>query len=340
MASKILEDIYKTFPENTKADWEKQASKDLKGTALSELNWHINKDLNLEAYYTEEEIAGLDHSILKNYNPDWQIAQDYFVENYKESNTNLLADLMHGLDAPVFHFKGKPTLNDLKILFEGVGLEYISTHFANPSTELYDLWNQLLKEKSIVEAPVYFYFTKEQDLCSVKSIYVDLRKDYSAQENTIKELKSAIEQAKNHLDNSENKAYCAKQLFFCFYVDSAYFLSLAKLRAFKLLFIELLEDYNLEPELPFIRVEFAPEKHFEITEDELVPATTMTMSAVLGGAEHILVRPGDDSSRAKRLARNVQLILKHESGLNKTSDPCLGSYYVESLTHLLVKACK
>ncbi|MEZ4979040.1 MAG: methylmalonyl-CoA mutase family protein [Chitinophagales bacterium] len=340
MAGKILETIYKTFPKSTKADWEKQAGKDLKGKDLVELNWQINTKFQLEAYYTEEEIENLDHGILQNYNPDWQIAQDYWVENYQESNSEILADLMHGLDAPILHFAKEPSLGELKKLFEGIDLAYISTHFANPSLELYSLWNQVLKEKNIAEAPVYFYFSKEQDLCSVKSIYIDLRKDYSGEESLITELKSALKQAKDHLENSQNKSYCAKQLFFCFYVDSAYFLSIAKLRAFKLLFVDMLKEYNLNLDLPFIRVELAPEKHFEITEDELVPATSMAMSAVLGGAEHLLVRPGDESSRAKRLARNVQLILKNESGLHKTADPCQGSYYVESLTKLLVEACK
>ena len=64
------------------------------------------------------------------------------------------------------------------------------------------------------------------------------------------------------------------------------------------------------------------------------------MSAVLGGANHIIVTPIDDTEKAKRLARNVQLVLKHESGFDQVADPMAGSYYVEVLTQLFIKMSK
>ena len=66
------------------------------------------------------------------------------------------------------------------------------------------------------------------------------------------------------------------------------------------------------------------------------------MSAIFGGADGILVnsfkQPFDNCDEfSRRIARNQQLILKHESYLNKVLDPAAGSYYIENITKDLLK---
>ena len=67
------------------------------------------------------------------------------------------------------------------------------------------------------------------------------------------------------------------------------------------------------------------------------------MSAVIGGCDALTVHPyntisGDSSEFAARIARNVPLLLKEESYLDKVADPSAGSYYVENLTYQLVES--
>jgi methylmalonyl-CoA mutase len=64
---------------------------------------------------------------------------------------------------------------------------------------------------------------------------------------------------------------------------------------------------------------------------------TEAMSAAIAGVESITVTPYDTvyeepTDFAMRIAKNQQLILKHESHLDKVADPAGGSYYIESLT--------
>ena len=64
---------------------------------------------------------------------------------------------------------------------------------------------------------------------------------------------------------------------------------------------------------------------------------TEAMSAAIAGVESITVTPYDavyetPTDFAMRIAKNQQLILKHESHLDKVADPAGGSYYIESLT--------
>ena len=120
MAQDILDQIFKSFDPNSKADWEQQALKDLKGSELNSLNWKIMEGLNMDAYANSEDLKGIDHSVLKKRNADWQVGQHYLVSNYKLSNQELLADLMHGLNAPVLTFAKNPSLEDLEQLLEEV----------------------------------------------------------------------------------------------------------------------------------------------------------------------------------------------------------------------------
>ena len=69
----------------------------------------------------------------------------------------------------------------------------------------------------------------------------------------------------------------------------------------------------------------------------MLRGTTEAMSAVIGGVRSLEVTPFDASFEtptefSKRIARNVELLLKHESHFDQVVDPAGGSYYVENLT--------
>ncbi len=64
----------------------------------------------------------------------------------------------------------------------------------------------------------------------------------------------------------------------------------------------------------------------------------MAMAAAMGGCSMIVTHPfsGDyTDALAVRVARNIQLILKHESHLDHVADPGAGSFYIETLTQKL-----
>ena len=337
MAVDILKEIYQDFKENSKEDWIQQASKDLKDKSLSDIDWKLNEDVSQAAYYTASDLPIWDHSILKQHNPDWQVGEYYFVEDYKVTNAQLLQDLMHGLNAPVLSFKNSPSLADFKVLFNGIGLDHIFVHFDSSENQVFLSWQELLAETKASKA----YFRLDTALEAVeKSEHIDVRPFYSNTAGIHEELKQSIQAVKAVLLSSEDKQGAADQIHFSFFVDKSYLASIAKLRAFKLLWGNLMKEHKLVESLPFISVEFALDAYGSDEQDNLINATTMAMSAVIGGANHLVVRPTSNTSTAKRLARNIQLILKHESGLHKVADPAQGSYYVESLTSKLVNYCK
>jgi methylmalonyl-CoA mutase len=68
----------------------------------------------------------------------------------------------------------------------------------------------------------------------------------------------------------------------------------------------------------------------------LLRTTTQAMSAVLAGCDEVYIPAFDENANpselGKRMARNIQLILKEESHFGKITDAASGSYYIEKLT--------
>jgi methylmalonyl-CoA mutase len=137
----------------------------------------------------------------------------------------------------------------------------------------------------------------------------------------------------------------APRIQFNFSVNSNYFFEIAKIRAFRLLWSKVVEAYGQksgESAKAFIHCTTA---RWNMTlfdpNINMLRTTTESMSAVLGGADSISVRPYDApfkkaSSFSNRIARNTQIILKEEAYLDRVADPAAGSYYIESLTDSIV----
>ena len=337
MAKSITQDILNAYPPSSKAEWEEKASKDLKGKSPSELTWEISEEIRQSAFYTAEDETTIDVSPLKQHQPDWQIGELYMIEDVKKSNKQLLADLMHGLNAPVLQFSNELGSADITALFNEIGLEYIFTHFTAMSEKQLAQVNEYIAKRN---AATKLYFESGKAFNAAKSVLIDVQKHYNGISHVGDELKAALSLVEEVLKSADNPAIAASQIQCKFFVDNAYLLNIAKLRAFKLLYIQLLDELNLPVSLPFMKVEFTPSAYGEDEQDNLIRATSMAMSAVMGGADHLIVRPTSETSRAKRLARNIQLILKHESGLHKVADPAAGSYYIESLTAQLFNFCQ
>ncbi len=126
-----------------------------------------------------------------------------------------------------------------------------------------------------------------------------------------------------------------------FAADADQFLVMAKMRAARLLWARLAEAMGLSPSRPGIHAETAWRMMSTCdVQTNLLRTTMAAFSAGLGGADHVTVLPhtaacGLAAPAARRLARNIQLILQEESGLARVADPAAGTGVIESLTDRL-----
>lgn len=157
-------------------------------------------------------------------------------------------------------------------------------------------------------------------------------------------LSWGVDYLNRHLDAGVTIEDAASNLWFWMGIGSDYFTEIAKFRAMRILWTEILNAYKPElgVSLPVLIV--ARTSNFQFTAYDpyvnMLRGTTAAMSAVMGGADFVSVLPFDSEYSAKqelgkRIARNSQLLLRYESFLDKVEDPAAGSYYLEVLTKKL-----
>lgn len=133
----------------------------------------------------------------------------------------------------------------------------------------------------------------------------------------------------------------ARRIKFNMGVSSNYFMELAKFRAARMLWAQIVKQYEPKCDCSCKMSVHAITSRFNQTiydaHVNLLRSQTEAMSAALAGVDSITVTPFDTPYKtpdefSERIARNQQFLLKEESHLDKVVDPAGGSYYVETLT--------
>lgn len=133
----------------------------------------------------------------------------------------------------------------------------------------------------------------------------------------------------------------ASRIKFNMGVSSNYFMELAKFRAARMLWAQIVEAYKpADANSAKMHVHASTSKFNQTIYDahvNLLRSQTEAMSAALAGVDSITSVPFDTPYKtpdafSERIARNQQFLLKEESHLDKVVDPAGGSYYVETLT--------
>ncbi len=153
-------------------------------------------------------------------------------------------------------------------------------------------------------------------------------------------LAAAIEHLR-HAEAAEiDPATAARRLQFHLSIGSDFFMEIAKLRALRLLWHDVLAASGCPEAAAGIRVHARTSRRTQSTLDihaNLLRSTTQAMSAVFGGVDSLHVARFDEVDSlpdefGRRIARNQQLILAGECHFDHVADPAGGSYYIEKLT--------
>lgn len=197
-----------------------------------------------------------------------------------------------------------------------------------PQEELKGIINELATEKNM------------KTLCADGLFY------HRAGATIVQELGLALATASEFLSliDEENKQNAANAMFIRLSAGPLYFPEIAKFRAIRLLWNQLMKAYGFEdlPELTVIAETSKTNKAITDSYNNLIRTITESMSAVLGGVDQLMVHPYNEIEStpgefSRRIARNVQYILRDESHLDKVADPSAGSYYIENLTASIAK---
>ena len=133
----------------------------------------------------------------------------------------------------------------------------------------------------------------------------------------------------------------APRLSFFFAIGMNFFMEVAKLRAARLLWSELMEQFDPKDTRSKMLRTHCQTSGVSLTAKDpynnVIRTTVEAMAAVLGGTQSLHTNSLDEALAlptpfSARIARNTQLVLQEETGITKVVDPLAGSFYVESLT--------
>ena len=137
----------------------------------------------------------------------------------------------------------------------------------------------------------------------------------------------------------------APRLSFFFCIGMNFFMEVAKLRAARILWAELMQQFKpRNPASSMLRTH-CQTSGVSLQEQDpynnVVRTTIEALAAVLGGTQSLHTNAFDEAIAlptpfSARIARNTQIIIAEESQVTRTVDPLAGSYYVESLTDSIV----
>ena len=305
----------------------------------------------------------------------WFVRQDIKVECPKEANAKVLDLLNKGVDSIGFNINKKDLCPEyIETLLEGVCAECVELNFStcqgatvmlagllveyftrkgydlsklqgsinyDPMGKMLakgkDMSNYIVAAKTLVEImkalPKYRCIT-------VNAIELNNAGSYISQE-----LGYALAWGNEYLnalvEAGVDATEAAKKIKFNFGISSNYFLEIAKFRAARMLWANIVKQYEPKCDCACKMKAHAETSTFNLTlfdaHVNMLRTQTEAMSAALAGVDSITVSPFDKAYQvpddfSERIARNQQLLLKEECHFDKAVDPAAGSYYIENLT--------
>ena len=314
----------------------------------------------------------------KKNNNEWLVRQSIKVNNFAEANKKALTYLMKGVNSLAFVFNEctELTIADLSVLLNDIALEAVEVNFVCKcrACKMADLFAKYVKQgnwdpKTIHASVEYDPFgkfaltgkfkkgqefainkaaktiTSTAEFTKFRTLAVNGKNFSNSGSSIVQELAYSLAQGAEYLTTLTEQGLeidtVAKKIKFNLSISANYFLEIAKLRAGRMLWAQIVKAYEPKCDCSCKMIVHAENGSWNKTiYDPYVNALrtqTEAMSASLGGVDSMTILPFDaiyeDSTEfSDRIARNQQLLLKEEVNFDKIADPGAGSYYIEELT--------
>ena len=311
---------------------------------------------------------------------EWYVRQNIKVDDPVEANQKALDILNKGVDSIGFRFGGdKVSAEFLETLLKDIRLDIVEVSYRTCPRHALELAQLLVKyfekhgydKEKIVGGvgfdPIDKMLQKGKDttpLLEVAPQLVETLKDYpnlrcimvhsdtlnNAGAYIVQELGYALAWGNEYLqqlvDAGIDADQAAKSIKFYMGISENYFMEIAKFRAARLLWAQIVKQYEPKCDCACQMIINATTSTYNQTLFDsyvnLLRSQTEAMSAALGGVHSMVVAPFDGvyekpTDFSERIARNQQLLIKEESHFDRIVDPSAGSYYIEHLTDALAQ---
>src|SRR5690625_4292152 len=234
-------------------------------------------------------------------------------------------------------------IDDLTELAQLIKSYPLYVRYVNEDDDFYQLF-ELIDESSryLVNGAIMNHSKSLPDgYENVRTICINTVDIHNQGADAVTELAVSLAMAAHKIGDVQSFESFAKQVVFHFAIDTHFFMEIAKLRAFRVLWHTFSKAYSKKCIPVPLYSETSLRTYSKIDPNvNMLRAGNEAFSAILGGTDMLTVYPHtiltESSEAAERLARNIQLILKEEMNIHYVSDPAGGSYYIDTLTKELV----
>ncbi len=342
------------FSKPTYSQWQEEAVKALKGKPFESLFTKTIEKITLEPLYTQEQLISKYGEQLEK-----QIATIRSSTNKERFTT---AQLVVGETAENWIDNLEQSIargNELIVIDNRVEFEWAEETLQKVADYLTEYPFKLIvqsKEDAILRTFDFIDVAKRSsiegfivanepitltDYPNVRTVSANTLPYHYEGANAVQELAIALAQVAEQIGEQSFDQF-QKTFFVNFAIDTQFFMEIAKIRAFKVLWKAFSKAYGVEHSNVPVLAETSLRSFSKLdVYVNLLRAGNSSLSAAIGGVDVFTIHPHDIltevSEQSVRIARNISLVTKEESHVLNVIDPAGGSYFVESLTADLVK---
>ncbi|MCI6159743.1 MAG: methylmalonyl-CoA mutase small subunit [Prevotellaceae bacterium] len=311
---------------------------------------------------------------------NWYVRQEIVVNDASEANKKALDILNRGIDSLGFRIKESNVNADfVEKLLDGIRCDIVEVNFRTCQRHSLELAQVLVAyfekkgyDKTKVVGSINFDPIKKAVMSGKNTTavmafgpqLVETLKEFphfrcievntvalnNAGAYIVQELGYALAWGNEYLqqltDAGIDADLAASKIKFNMGISENYFMELAKFRAVRMLWAQIVRQYKPKTDDACKMCVNAITSEYNQTVFDsyvnLLRSQTEAMSAALGGVHSMVVSPFDSTYEeptefSERIARNQQLLLKEECRFGQIVDAGAGSYYIEHLTDSLAQ---
>jgi methylmalonyl-CoA mutase len=351
------------FPAVSTEAWERAIHDDLNGADYADkLIWHTTEGIDVRPYYRAEDLAGLafleaapgEFPYVRGTRSTggWRIREEVDAVDLEEANAAARCAVAAGAEEIAFCAAAVQNSSDLGILL--ANLEEIPVHFEKVDDRIVGLLIERVARRpnaATISADLNWSANIDAAADTIARIPTTLvaftiavgeLQDSGA--TAVEEAGLALASGVDFLAEMKERGAAVDRVggsvMFSFAMGPDFFMQIAKLRAFRMVWAQAVEAFGGTRAHAKARIHARTSWWNRTIYDphvNMLRGTTEAIAAIMGGVDSLCVAPFDACRKApdefsRRLARNTHLILKQEALLSRVVDPGGGSYGLERLT--------
>ncbi|MFY7706492.1 MAG: methylmalonyl-CoA mutase family protein [Flavobacteriales bacterium] len=347
---------FSEFSKPSLEQWHAAVLKELAGKPFDATLWNPISGISMEPYYHQSG-RRLEHVVPTR--KDWGIGQIIYFINEKDTNDEILMSLEGGVNFLHIIFPKTIKAVDFSLLFKNIFLNYIEVALSFHAEDLIAQLSQFYNDSDSVnwKGAVHYQVASPQ-------LKADLYERYSFTHKNIHTLSVDASHVQNRGGNSIDAIVYAciegKEILniliekgaqiddlsaamrFKFAIDTSYFQEIAKLKAFRIIWAEIIKAYQPSHSCSTNTIIDTTSTEYTMAsldaENNLLRTTVEAMAALIGGADTISLNTfnsllDENQISSKRYARNILHLLKEESYFDMAREAVTGAYYIEELIY-------